>query len=75
MKAFISPLIVTVFLLAFSGCKPQLKKPVHWEYKVVTSRLEIDELDELGKKGWELVSITGATFPASPVAYFKRPIP
>ena len=41
-----------------------------WEYNTVSTQgiMLLDELDDLGKEGWELVAIN------NDIAYFKRPI-
>jgi hypothetical protein len=44
-----------------------------WEYRRVPSPDE-NEMDELGKKGWELVAVTTDEAGATVYAYFKRPL-
>jgi hypothetical protein len=61
---------------------PQLKaKPQKWEYQVLSNpnpKDEHDQLNKLGKDGWELVSVltweaNGNTIPGY-IFYFKRPL-
>lgn len=42
-----------------------------FEYKIEEEKLTTDQLNELGKQGWELVSVT-TTLMGSAVFYFKR---
>jgi hypothetical protein len=51
----------------------------HWEYRVVVVELGMDAiLNDQGKQGWELVSITGGAVPPDnrygQFAYFKREV-
>ena len=50
-----------------------------WEYQVVTittsnSRISQDKLNQLGKGGWELVSVQTWAGGNSGLFYFKRPL-
>jgi hypothetical protein len=39
-----------------------------WEYKVIYTN-SMEEIQELGEQGWELVAVDNRT------CYFKRPVP
>jgi len=44
-----------------------------FEYKIEEGKLTADQLNELGKEGWELVSVT-STLMGGNAFYFKRKI-
>jgi hypothetical protein len=44
-----------------------------WEYKVVFSKDEEQEMNALGKEGWELIAVAGH-YGNSIKLYFKRPL-
>ena len=44
-----------------------------WHYYVRPGTLSQDALNEIGKEGWELVSVDSSD--GEPVFYFKRPHP
>ncbi len=46
---------------------------VKWEYKVKEYEIPIDELNQLGNEGWELVTYNPLHSGLVPVAVFKRP--
>lgn len=44
-----------------------------WEYLVLEGYIDMDRLDDVGKEGWELVSVI-STVDGNRVLYFKRPL-
>ena len=89
MKKFILVgMVIAIMCLGLIGIlkagepSSQLKaKPQKWEYQVLSNpnpKDEHDELNKLGKDGWELVSVlaweaNGSTIPGY-IFYFKRPM-
>ena len=43
-----------------------------WHYHVIRGEFRNEQLDELGRQGWELVSVTDG--PSGATAYLKRPV-
>jgi hypothetical protein len=44
-----------------------------WEYKMIEGWLTNDQLEALGKQGWELVSTAVGVGNSNMAFYFKRP--
>ena len=80
-------LLFSTLLLAWSGhARPQKADNTRqvWEYKALTANLylmpaanspsAVDQLNQCGADGWELVAVENVGVPAAPSAvyYFKR---
>lgn len=80
-------LLFSILLLAWSGhARPQKTDNARqvWEYKALTASLYVmpavnspsvvDQLNQCGADGWELVAVENVGVPAAPSAvyYFKR---
>lgn len=63
--------------LAFKSFPPPPPRPRHpqtWEYHVEHRHLGKEELDHLGREGWELISISGDHLHGQTTCTFKRPL-
>jgi hypothetical protein len=45
-----------------------------WEYKIVEKSISDSTLNELGKEGWELISVVIRATWIGHLFYFKRPV-
>ncbi len=66
----------TAFVITLVMGAAKIKLPVQkWEYTKVPADVAQEQLDRLGRNGWELVAGTFATRDSSTsMLYFKRPL-
>ena len=76
MKSKLKPLIVILALgaiaLGSSGCVSRCTYNQKWEYKTISQGHSSAGLDEAGKEGWQLVSVTEKS--SYYTFFFKRPL-
>lgn len=46
-----------------------------WEYKIMTTYIDEQALNELGKDGWEMCGVSSSSDLYSRTLYFKKPKP
>ncbi len=78
-KSTLAAIFVAGSLLGFVGCNQFKAQSTKWEYQIVTfDSGSQDELNKLGKDGWELVSVQVMEQNGSQVGfgqgYLKRPL-
>ncbi len=78
-KLSVVGMFVAVFCLGVVACNQSNAQPTKWEYHVVNGRyVTQDQLNVLGKDGWELVSVQATeeqgTTVSAQICYFKRPL-
>jgi hypothetical protein len=68
-------MFVAVFCLGLVACDQFKAQPTKWEYQILYFQTNHpdDQINKLGKDGWELVTITSSEVRGT-YAYFKRPI-
>jgi hypothetical protein len=67
--------LIAVFCLGVVACDQFKAQPTKWEYQILyfDTNHPQDQLNKLGKDGWELVAIN-TTESQGTNGYFKRPI-